>query len=170
MHLYRDGQNEYGLDVGCPDFDPADLQVQIHYYRTTDSTMACLLTSDTSPRDTFPLRLHPGPDETVDFSREQEGGILAIGPYRAEHFAGLPLRKTRQATDLRRRLMDSIDLACYVLFKMDNRGYFGMTEVFLDVMKKPKKENIRVERFKTTEEAKEQEVTLLHILSELKGV
>jgi hypothetical protein len=170
MQLYLDGQNAFGLEVGCPEFDPASLNVQIHYYRTTDSTMACLLSSDTSPQDIFPLRLHPGPDETVDLSREQKGGFLSIGPFRAEHFAGLPLRKTRQAADIRRRLVDPIELSCYVMFKMDKRGYFGMTELYLDVLKKQKRDDVIVERFDTTEEEKEHGVTLLHILSELKGV
>jgi hypothetical protein len=114
--------------------------------------------------------LHPSPDESVDLSREQRGGVVAIGPFRAEHLAGLPLRNTRQAANIIRRLVDPIELACYVMFKMDKRGDFGMTELFLDVLKKSKREDVIVERFDTTEEEKEHGVTLLHILSELKGV
>jgi hypothetical protein len=169
MQLYLDDQNEYGLEVGCPAFDIAKLDVRIHFYRTTDSTMACLLSSDTSPQDNFSLRLHPSPDETFDLSEGQKGGFLAIGPYRAQQFAGLPLQKTRQAADIRRRIGNPIELACYVMFKMDKRGDFGLTAVYFHVMKQPKRENVIVERFKTKEEEREHGVTLLHILSELKG-
>jgi hypothetical protein len=132
--------------------------------------MTCLLSSDTSPQDNYSLRLHPGADESFDLSRGHKGGFLSIGPHRKEHFAGLPLRKTRQAADIRRRRVNPIELACYVMFKVDKRGIFGMTEIYLDVMKQPKKENVIVERFKTAEEQKEHGVTLLHILSELKGI
>jgi hypothetical protein len=170
MRLYQEGQNEYGLNAGCPDFDPANLQVKIHYYRTTDSTMACVLDSKTSPQEYFPLRLHPSPDQTVDLSREQQGGLLGLGPYRSETIQGLALRKTRQAAEINRRFPDAIDLSCYVLFKMGKRGDFGMTEIYFDVMKKPKKADLPAEKFKTRDEESEHGVSLLHILSELQGV
>jgi hypothetical protein len=131
--------------------------------------MACILDSKMSPQDYFPLRLHLSPDQTVvDLSREPHGGLLGLGPYGAEHFQGLALRKTRQAAEINRRFPDAIDLSCYVLFKMGKRGDFGMTEIHFDVMKKQQKGD-SVEKFRTQDEEKEHGVSLLHILSELEA-
>jgi hypothetical protein len=171
MLLYLNGHTARGLDAGCPEFDRDQLDVSIHYFRTTDSTMLRVLHQQAtdSPQKYFPLRLHPNHDETVDMHREQDGGLLAIGPYRADDLKGLPLRKTKEAAEIQRRFPEPIDFTCYVIFKMVGRGSFGMTELYFDVMKKSKKWDSHVERFKSLEEEKEHGVTLLHILSELQG-
>jgi hypothetical protein len=171
MLLYLNGHTARGLDVGCPEFDRDQLDVSIHYFRTTDCTMLRVLhhQATDSPQEYFSLRLHPNQDETVDMHREQDGGLLAIGPYRADDLKGLPLRKTREAAEIQRRFPEPIDFTCYVIFKMVGRGSFGMTELYFDVMKKSKKWDSHVERFKSLEEEKEHGVTLLHILSELQG-
>jgi hypothetical protein len=168
--LYLERQNDSGLEVGCrPEFDPADVDVRIHYYRTTDSTMACVLSSEECGQQYFPLRLHPLPDLTVDSSKGQNVGVLGIGTFRVENFRGLPLRKTRKACQIRRKFPDPIDFCAYAIFKMDERRDFVITEVYVDVMKKPKNGELVVEKFNTLEE-KERGVSLLHILSELQGV
>jgi hypothetical protein len=113
--------------------------------------------------------LHPLPDLKVDVSKGETTGVLGVGSYRVENFQGLPLRKTKQAYQLRRRFPDPIDLTAYVVFKMDKQRNFVMTELFIDIMKKPKPGELMVKRFKSSEE-KEHGVSLLHILSELPGV
>ena len=168
MEQYLNGNTARGLDIGCLEFDRDQFEVIIHYFRTTDSTMLCLLHQKATdcPQEYFPVRLHP---DYIDYHEEQERGLLEIGPYRADDLKGLPLRKTREAAEILHRFPEPIDLACYVIFKMVRRGHFAMTEMYLDAMKKSKNGVITVERFKSLQEEKEHGVTLLHILSELQG-
>jgi hypothetical protein len=167
---YLEGQNSSGVEVGSrPEFDPASLDVKIHYYRTSDSTMACVLSSEECGQHYFPLRLHPLRNLRVDSSKPQEMGVLAVGAFRVQNFRGLPLRETKAAWELRRKFPDPIDFTAYVVFRMDKRRDFVMTEIFMDIRKTPKVGDIIVTRFNALEE-KKKGVSLLHILSELQGV
>ena len=96
--LYQNGFTARGLAVGCPEFDRDQLDVSIHYFWTTDSTMLCVLhqKATDSPQEYFkPVRLHP---DHVDLHEEQERGFLEIGPCRTDDLKGLPFAKDQRSS------------------------------------------------------------------------
>jgi hypothetical protein len=170
---YQSGNIEDGLSVGCADFDKEEVSVSIHFFRSSDSSMCCVLRDGENGFRS--LKVHPLVDDgegltdqiRFDLSKEQEGGILGIGTFNARDIKGLPLRQSTAAAEIKDRFPGPVEFTALLYVEVVEGGHFAITRFSFAAVKQLKDGTTRLSVFMSHEEEREHGVTLLHILSEI---
>lgn len=172
------GVAQQGLTVQCKDFDPSNLDVRIHLYRSSDQAMACLFSSQhcSSIRGLARVRAHPENVENItlqskfDLTRDQKTFFLSYKqPTDTEAIQGWPLKHTHQASLIMEALNQApLYLEPHLGLGVIEGDQFAITKIVLHSMIKDSDSPLP-RRFKSKQETKQHGVTLLHVLSELQG-